>query len=65
MKTKQLTKSSPKRQLLPDNIIAIACLVPQHSPASSHRVETTCTKICLENSLGTVQVNCGMNTDQC
>lgn len=65
MKTKQLTKSSPKRQLVLDIIIAIACLVPQHSPAPSHWVETTCTKICLENSLVTAQVNCGMNTDQC
>lgn len=40
MKTKQLTKSSPKRQLVPDIIIPTACLVPQHSPAPSLWVET-------------------------
>lgn len=64
MKTKPQTKSSPKRQLVPDIIIVIVCLAPQHSPAPSHWVETTCTKIYLENSLVTAQVNCGMNTDQ-
>lgn len=64
MKTQQLTRSSPKRQLVPD-IIATACKVPQHSLASSNWVVTTCIKMYLENSLVTVQVNCAISTAQC
>lgn len=64
MKTEQLARQSPKRQSASD-FTATACMVPQHSFASSNWVVTTCMKMYFENSLVTVQVNCGISAAQC